>query len=124
MPELERLIFGTLGVDEVLRGCDRWSDGGSWELTPLMLDVLRKGLYPTIVSDDRVEAVIPNVYSTNSYILEPGTAKAYSGLMDYRAKHRVTRGALLMGESSPMDHAPNITNALGISRDRLKELLR
>lgn len=124
MPELERLIFGTLGVDEVLRGCDRWSDGGSWELTPLMLDVLRKGLYPTIVSDDRVEAVIPNVYSTNSFILEPGTAKAYSGLMDYRAKHRVTRGALLMGESSPMDHAPNITNALGISRDRLKELLR
>jgi hypothetical protein len=124
MPELERLLFATLGIDEVLRLRDQHAFDGMLDLSPLMLDALRKGLEPAIVSDSRVNDAIPNVYRTNSYILEPGTAKAYSGLMDYRAKHRVTRAALLLAEHSPQDRAKIVTDALGISKDRLKELLR
>lgn len=124
MPELERLIFATLGVDEVLRCRDLCARGSSWELSPMMLEILRKGVQPAIISDDRTEAAIPNVYSTNSYILEPGTAKAYSGLLDYRANHRQTRAALLLAERSPMDHATVVAGALNISKDQLKELLR
>ena len=124
MPELERLIFATLGVDEVRRLGDLHSFGGVLELTPFMLEALRKGLEPAIVSESRVLDAIPNVYRTNSYILEPGTAKAYSGLMDYRAHQRVTRSALLIAECSPVDHATVVADALSIRKEQLKELLR
>lgn len=124
MPELERLIYATLGVDEAIRYhgiCDR---SEMYTLLPVMLDKLRAGIFPAVVSDDRTKAAIPNVYRTNSYILESGAASAYSGLLDYRAKARQSRFALLMADNNPADNAKELASALMITESKLKELLR
>lgn len=124
MPELERLIFGALGIAESMNFVHVCGDGGIYELAALQLERLRAGIEPAIVSGDRISVAIPNVFRTNSYILEPDTAKAYSGLMDYRANKRETRAALLLADSSPADHAGIVAAALKISNEKLKELLR
>ena len=124
MPELERLIYATLGVDEAIRYHAVCAKGDIYTLLPVMLDKLRAGIFPAVVSDDRVKAAIPNVYRTNSYILETGAAAAYSGLMDYRAKARQSRCALLMADSNPADNAGELAFALKITESKLKELLR
>lgn len=120
MPELERLIYGALGIDEAIR-CHK---SGHYTLPALTLDVLRSGIYPTVVSDDRIQAAIPNVYRTNAYVLETGAAAAYSGLMDYRAKAGETRCALLLEDCSPAENAKAVSATLRITEDKLKELLR
>jgi threonine synthase len=123
MQELERLIYGTLGIDEAIRFRDCCQREEMYAISEDMLAVLRCGIFPAVVSADRTEAAIPNVYRTNSYILEQGAATAYSGLMDYRAKERQTGCAMLMADCNPADHAAAIASALNISDTKLKELL-
>lgn len=120
MPELERLIYGTLGIE----AAQRLGRGESISLRPDQLQLLRKGLFSAVVSKDRRDAAIPNVYSTNSYILEPNAAVAYSALMDYRARTGEGRVALILEDTSPAEQVTRIAAALGLTADRVKELLR
>lgn len=124
MPELERLIYATLGVDEAIRFQGCIAREGMYALSEPALKTLRTGIFPAVVSSDRIRAAIPNVYRTNSYILEPNAAAAYSGLLDYRAKERQTRCALLLVDSNPADNAKEVAAALDIPESKLKELLR
>lgn len=124
MPELERLIYATLGVDEAIRFSRCCQNEQMYVLPELALKELRKGIFPAVVSADRICSAIPNVYRTNSYILEPNAAAAYSGLLDYRAKERQTRCALLLVDSNPADDAKEVAAALDIPESKLKELLR
>lgn len=124
MAELERLIYATLGINEAIRFhqcCDRQE---MYALSEPALSMLRTGIFPAVVSQDRIRVTIPNVYRTNSYILAPDAASAYSGLLDYRAKDRQTRSALLMADSNPADNAREVAAMLNIPESKLKELLR
>ncbi len=121
--ELERLIYGTLGIEENLRYCEICSRAEAYVLNPFMLEQLRNGLYAAVVSDERKNAAIPNVFSTNAYILEPDAAIAYSALLDYRARTGETRSALLLADHNPGDRAGEVCAALQISEEKLKELL-
>ena len=111
-PELERLVHGTLGVDEALRYRYICEGGEVYSLLPHMLSTLRSGLYAAVVSRERLAAVVPNVYRTNAYLLEPGAAISYSALLDYRAKNGESRCAMLIADEDPTD-----------SEQKLKELL-
>lgn len=101
-PELERLIYSTLGIGEAQRYCDCCGRGEAYVLPPHQLDTLRSGLFAAVVSRERLAAVAPNVYRTNSYLLEPGAACGYSALLDYRAKTGETRVALLLADEDPV----------------------
>lgn len=119
MPELERLIYGTLGIE----AAQRVGRGESITLRPDQLQILRRGIFSAVVSAERRDGAIPNVYGTNSYILEPQAAVAYSALMDYRARTGESRVALIVEDTSPADHADSIAAALGLSAEKVKELL-
>lgn len=102
MPEnIERLIFATLGVEETLRYCDICEKGRLYAIQPDMLEQLRRGMYATVVSSDRVDALIPSVCRIAGYVMGPETALAYGGLQDYRAKSGENRLALLLSDKSP-----------------------
>ena len=117
VPELERLLFATLGFDMA-----NASYAGR-QFTPDLRDEIRKGIYAAVVSVERMTAAIPNVYRTTSYIMEPGVAAAYSGLQDYRARTGESRIALLLADRNPGEAPRKIADALGITTDQLKELL-
>ena len=124
LPEnLERLITATLGVEENQRFCEIVDNGRLYTTRPGMLDLLRKGMYATVTSQDRISAVISSVYRMANYVMGPQTALAFSGLQDYRAKTGGIRNALLIADRSPLTDIRTVAESLEMSEYYLREIL-
>ena len=124
VPEnLERLIAATLGVEENVRFCEILSKGRVYSAKMGMAETLRKGMYATVSSRDRVNATIPSVYRMAGYVMGPQTALAYSGLQDYRARTGETRLALLLADRSAMSDVKAVADSMEMSEYRLREIL-
>lgn len=121
--ELERLIFGTLGIGEVQKFLSAVSEGGVYRLLPVDAEKLRNGIFAAVVSEDRMSSVINSVHRTNACILEPDTALAFGGIMDFRAKTGECRATLLLADHSPADYAATVSEALKITPSQLNMLL-
>ena len=120
-PDLERLVYCTLGAAEAKRYCEICRKGGSYILQDAQLDRLRQGIWVSVVSQHRTEAMISGIYKSSGYIAEPYTALCYSGLMDYRAQTGESRPALILSEESPAFYLDMVSGCLGIPRKVLKE---
>ncbi len=121
--EVERLIYATFGADEAVRFAESVRNETVYTLDEASKERLRSGNFAAVVSPARMESVIPNVYRTSSYIMEPGAAVSYAALMDYRARNGESRCALLMADSNPVDAAQDIAGALKMTVTQLKDLL-
>ena len=121
---LEQLICETLGHKEAQRYGEVCADGGVYSLLPVEAEKLRRGMFAGVVSQDRVETLISNVYNTDAYILGPKASIAYGGLLDYRAKTGANRLALLLAERSPVCDGDLVAKAMGISKSELREKLQ
>ncbi len=99
--ELERLVYGTLGLKEAIRFSEACQKGREYALLPVDAEKLRAGMFAAVVSDDRLESTVANVLSTTGYCLDLATAGGYSALMDYRARTGENRLALLLGDREP-----------------------
>ena len=121
--ELERLVYGTLGISEAKRFGQICEKGGEFTLLPAAAETLRSGMFAAVISRDRMSSVIPSVYRTNAYILDPDAAYGYGGLMDYRAKTGESKTALLLADSNPADQANTVAAAMQITAEELKRLL-
>ena len=123
--ELERLIHAVGGIDEVLHFSQTVGEGRIYRPDAETTARLKHGMFSAVVSRSRLDALIPSVYRTNSYILGPYSALAYGGLMDYRAKTGETRPALLLAERSPVCDSDVVTDSMHISDLQLRhELLK
>jgi threonine synthase len=120
-PDLERLICETCGQEEA--GSFFWSstEGGNYAPSELNWAALRKGMFAAVASQDRVMSIIPSVYRTSQYILDPYCALAYGALSDYRARFGSSRTVLLLSEKSPLSCSEAVSEAMGISVDELKK---
>lgn len=124
IPEnLERLIAATLGVEENQRFCEIQAKGHIYATRQGMLEPLHKGMYATVSSRDRVNAVIPSVYRMAGYVMGPQTALAYSGLQDYRVRTGETRIALLLAEKSPAADIQLVADSMEMSEYQLREII-
>ena len=124
LPEqLERLICEAGGAAEVERYLEVCRRGGVYAPCDAVLAKLRKGFCVSVVSSRRILETIPSVYRTHGYVLAPGSALAYAGLMDYRAKMGQARNAVVLAENSPIRDKGIIAPALGISEEALTDLL-
>lgn len=116
---LERLIYGTLGLQETLRYLDVCHRRGTYQISELAQQTLGSGLFAAVVGSTRVPSVISSVYRTSGYILDPHTAVSYGGLQDYRARSGESRATLVLAQRSPVFDAEKITGILGISAEEL-----
>ncbi len=121
--DLERLIAATCGTEEARRYAMCMERRMSYTFPAYKLEELRQGLVPAVISWERRNHIIANVYSTSTYILDPGSAMAYGGLQDYRSGSATGRCALILTEKSPICSPDTVSNALGISIQELKERL-
>jgi len=121
--ELERLISAALGREEAKHFADTCAAGKIYRPHLEAQPELKKGMFSAVVSRSRLDALIPSVYRTNSYILGPYTALAYGGLMDYRAKTGETRPALMIAERSPICDSAVVCDSMRMSAEELKEKL-
>lgn len=99
---LERLMEATLGKEYVHVYLDKCRMGQQLTLKPEQTELLRSGLFASVISDSRVTSVIHNTYRTNGYVFGPYAALTYGSLLDYRAKTSESRQALLWSERSPV----------------------
>ena len=124
VPEnLERLVYEAGGTDEVERYLASCRRGGTYAPSETVLAKMNRGLSVSVVSSSRISQTISSVYRTHRYVLSPGSALSYAGLMDYRAKAGQARNALILAEKSPALDAERTAAALNISRQELNELL-
>ena len=122
-PDLERLICGTLGQGEALHYWWCCTEGSIYSPPELRMNELREGMFAAVVSRSRIETIIPSVYRTNAYILEPYSALAYGALSDYRSRTGSFNTALVLTEKSPLRSASEVSDYLRISTDELKRLM-
>lgn len=124
MPEnLERLISATLGVEENLRYCEACDNKRLYATLPGTLETLRKGMYATVISKDRLVGLIPSTYRMAGYIMGPQTAMAYGGLQDYRAQTGENRLALLVSDRSPACDSKMVAACMEMTEQQLREKL-
>lgn len=119
--ELERLIYSCGGRGEVERYLDCCRRGVSYYAEEKLLLALQKGNYVSVVSSSRMQDIIPGVLGTHGYLLSGGSALAYAGLLDYRAKKGALRPSLVISEKSPQLEAERLAGILGITAEQLKE---
>ena len=120
-PALERLICAACGHDAAMQYCWSLTDGSSYVPDPDTYEQLRQGMFAAVVSHVRVETIIPSVYHTNRYILDPYASLAYGALADYRARAGKSSMTLLLAEKSPLREGNTVARAMGISLPELRK---
>ena len=120
---LERLIYGACGHEETMRYCWSCTEGGTYIPSEADFEAIRQGMFAAVVSGVRVDTIVPSVYRTNEYILDPYGALAYGALSDYRARTGISGPALLLSEKSPICSADMVAGKLRITVSELKRRL-
>lgn len=120
---LERLIIGACGPQELNRYLDACRAGVSFQANEVTFGKLSEGFFASVNSDSRVSSLISNFYRTNHYVLGPYSALAYGSLSDYRSKTGESRTALLISEFSPVRDDRFVAEAMNISVPQLEKIL-
>lgn len=120
-PGLERLISAAAGQEEALHFHWSCTEGATYVPAPEVYKALRNGMFAAVVSKVRVETIIPSVYRTNRYIMDPYCSLAYGALTDYRSRTGKTTTTLLLSEKSPMYQADAVARTMQISVSELKK---
>ena len=120
---LEHLVYEAGGADEVEKYLQCCRSGGSYHPDAQVFQHLRDGIFVSVVSSKRIQQIIPSVFRTHSYIMDPSTALAYTGMQDYRSKASVARHTLVVSEKSPACNTEIISRLLGITDKEIKEIL-
>lgn len=113
--DLERLICGTLSVEDVSEYLECCRKGVTYGLGAGKFESLRKGMFAAVISDFRVASMTHSVYRTSGYVFNPYAALAYGSLLDYRAKTGESRTALLISERSPICDSQQVADALKVA---------
>ncbi len=121
---VERLLYETLGRDEVTAFASKCSSAGVYILNDDQLQLLNRGFFGAVIGENRMESIIRNVYRTSTYLLGPYSALAYGGLQDYRAANAEPIPALILTEEGPLSSEETVAKAVGISKEVLRERMR
>ena len=122
-PALERLICGACGQEEAMHFCWSVTEGGNYVPEPAVFNAIRKGMFAAVVSHVRVETIIPSVYRTNQYILDPYSALAYGSLADYRSRTGGSSLTILLAEKSPLNSGKAVADSMCITVSELRQRL-
>ncbi len=122
-PDLERLVCGACGQEETLNYCFHCTEGGTYRPDKDAYNAMRQGMFAAVVSDIRVQTIIPSFYHTSNYILNPYGALAYGALSDYRSRSGKSTTTLLLAETNPLAQAEQVARAMNITVPELKKRL-
>ncbi len=121
--DLERLIFACGGTTEVERYLYCCREGLLYCPEEVLLEKLRKGLFVSVVSSERMDKAISSVYKTHGYLMGPATVLTYCGLQDYRAKTGQTRYAVILADRHPICDAAYVSQKTTIPEQMLRDML-
>lgn len=122
--DLERFVHECGGHREVNRFVELVRAGRMYIPSDFVYENMQKSIYASVVGQGRVASAIPNVYRTHDYVLDHYGALVYSGLLDYRAGTGESRTALILSDRGPGRDADRIAQAMGITAEELKKILK
>lgn len=123
-PNMEHLLCSVLGQEEAAQFAAACASGKPYRISEEQSNQLKKCIFPAVVSERRLKTVIGSVYRTNSYILEPASALAFCGLLDYRVGAEETVPALMLMDLSPAHSGRLVSEALGITEKDLQRRMK
>ena len=119
----ERLVHTAFGCEGVTALCIAINQKKSYRIDDELLPVFNAGLFCSVTGKARSAQNINSIYRTNSYLLDPITAQCIGGLQDYRAKTGESKLTLMIAGESPMNCISKISEATGISREKLSSVI-
>ena len=99
---LEALLWLEFGYEQTQKYLACLEKKTTYHLRDLPLEQLRKDVFSAVVGDNRVKNVMDNILSTNNYLMESSTARAFGALQDYRAKTGENKNTLLFSRNVPV----------------------
>ena len=78
-----------------------------------------EGFFASVVSSDRIHAVIRSVYRSCAYFMDPYAAFSFAGLQDFRAKTGESKLTLLLADRSPVLFKDMICECCGVTDKEL-----
>ena len=111
---LERLIYAYGGVPETGRYLECCRRGNVYHPSDSVLMQLRRDFLISVVSSARIGTIIPGVYRTHGRLITTGTALAYGGLLDCRAKTASVEYALVWSEEGPAAQTERLADILKV----------
>ena len=117
----EYLLHRAFGTDTVTDYLSATQRNRVFRLDEEALPKLGKEITATVVSTDRVDAVLSSIYRSGGYIADPSLAFTYGGLQDYRASTGINNQTVLLGKVSPALYANRLTKLLNIGRNELSK---
>lgn len=121
--ELERLIYECGGPEAVCKYLNCCRSGVAYFADAGIHEALQDGNHVSVISSQRIREIISGVLSTHRYLLSPGSALAYGGLMDYQAKNGSLRPALVVCEHSSGKELHRIAGMLGMEEENLQKYM-
>lgn len=117
---IERLIYFTLGTDEVLRYVSCRSKQQAYHLDDERCSMLNAGCFAAVISEERQSAMIGSFYRSHGYVLDMPAAISFSALQDYRAHTGESKQTLLLSLANPLKNVRDIQHLLGITAAELE----
>ena len=121
---LERLVNGTLGIEETMKFIEAYKNGKVYSIDEELLPAFNEGFFCAVAGKNRAESTVNSLFRSNSYIIDPSTAICYGGLQDYRARTGGNSLTVLLAESTPLDFKAEISAATGIASDKLIDYVK
>ncbi len=98
---LECLIYHTYGSAEVFHMLESAQKHAPYLIKEEHIQALVNELFVAVVSNDRIDSVVANMFSANQYRIAPDAALAYAGLQDYRSKTGVNKHTMILAGQRP-----------------------
>jgi hypothetical protein len=120
----ERLVDTTLGKPAVYQMREALHNCKTYRVDKEQLCLLNSGIFCAVTGAHRTAQHINSIYRSNAYVLDPTSALCVGGLQDYRAKTGESKLTLVHSCASPVMFYSEISQATGITKDKLTALLK
>lgn len=114
---LERLLYLYCKDDTlVTQMMNDLQEKGMYELTNEMKDQLQKEFFASYTTQDETKELIKEVYEKENYLLDPHTAVAYKGMLDFKKENRNNYKTIVLSTASPYKFMDTVLNSISESK--------
>ena len=114
---LERLLYLYCKDDSlVTQMMNDLQENGSYELTSDMKTRLQNEFFASYTTQVETKDLIKEVYEKENYLLDPHTAVAYKGMLDFKKENRNNYKTIVLSTASPYKFMDTVLNSISESK--------
>lgn len=99
---LECFLYECFGAGEIQRYLTASGRKVNYCIDEIQQKAISNKIFAAVVSTNRIDDVVANVYRTNRYCFDQDSAIAYGGLQDYRSSSGISHDTLILAKKRPI----------------------